>query len=115
MKNSLGFSHLKESFAVVLYSVIISDTVISKKERRQFYRFFARQFKLTRVEIEQLFEDASKNMDKLDEHIAMLKEGFTGYSLDKVRFMKLLNDCIICDGIDNREYVTFGYIQSRLF
>ena len=36
MKNKLALSPLKESFATVIYALIISDTVISRKERRQF-------------------------------------------------------------------------------
>jgi uncharacterized tellurite resistance protein B-like protein len=115
MKNKPILNSLQKSFATVIASIIMSDTKISKKERVKFNNFFVDSFSLNQEEIHLLFEESINDIDNLDKHLEELKKGLTKYPKEKIAFMRYLNECIICDGVDNREYITFEKIKSSLF
>jgi len=115
MKNKIELDSLKESFATILYSIIISDDVISKQERKKFNNFFINEFSLSEDESKQLFEEVASNIEEVDSHIEKLKAVLDGHPMEKARFMSYLNECIICDGIESEEYEEFERIRSKLF
>ena len=115
MKNISILNTLQDSFATILCSIIMSDNIISEKEKKKFKGFFKDEFSLSSEEVEVLFEKSMESLVKLDFHILQLKKGLEDYPTEKARFMKYLNECIICDGVDNREYITFEEIRSKLF
>jgi len=115
MKNKPILNNSKESFATVIASIIMSDTVISKKEKIKFNDFFTDSFDLKEIEINLLFEKAIQNIVNLDTHLEQLKKALSDYPNEKIAFMRYLNECIICDGVDNREYITFERIKASLF
>ena len=115
MKNKPILNSLQKSFATVIASIIMSDTQISKKERVKFNDFFVDSFNLNEKESHLLFEESIKDIANLDRHLEELKKGLTNYPKEKIAFMRYLNECIICDGVDNREYITFERIKSSLF
>ncbi len=115
MKNIEILNGLKESFAVLLWAIIISDGVVSDKEREAFNKFFKLEFDLNPYEIDALFQTVEKNQENLEQHLKLLRLAFRSYPAQKARFMQYLNECIICDGVDNREYHTFEEIRQKLF
>ena len=115
MQNRAELNSLKESFATILYSVIISDDVISQEEREKFNRFFKNEFSMSTDESKKLFEKVCANIDEVDTHISKLKISLDGHPMEKARFMSYLNECIICDGIDDKEYDEFDRVRSKLF
>ncbi len=115
MKNVEILNNLQDSFATLLWSIIISDEVVSKRERKEFNAFFKKEFALTPHEIDTLFEKVESNQESLEKHLNLLKLAFRSYPGQKTRFMRYLNSCIICDGVDSREYVTFEEIRQKLF
>ena len=115
MQNRAELNNLKESFATILYSVIISDDVISIEEREKFNRFFENEFSMSSEESKKLFEKVCANIDEVDIHIEKLKIALDKHPMEKARFMSYLNECIICDGIEDIEYEEFERIASKLF
>jgi len=67
----------KTLFAVVTCGIIKSDGLISDSEREKFDSFFIKEFGLSTDELNILFANAIKS-DNYDEHISLLKEGFSG-------------------------------------
>lgn len=115
MQNKIELNSLKESFATILYSVIISDNIISEQERKKFNNFFLNEFSLNENESKKLFEKVASNIDIVDSHIEQLKVVWKRHPMEKARFMSYLNECIICDGIETNEYEEFERIRSKLF
>ncbi len=115
MKNIAIFNNLQDSFAMLLWSIIISDEIVSKKEKKEFNAFFKKEFALKQHEIDALFEKVAGNQESLEKHLNLLKLAFRSHPGQKIRFMRYLNSCIICDGVDKREYVTFEEIRQKLF
>ena len=115
MKNISILNTLQDSFATILCSIIMSDNIISEKEKKKFMGFFKDEFSLSVEEIEALFKKSMDSLANLDTHLFQLKKGLEDYPTEKARFMKYLNECIICDGVDNREYIIFEEIRSKLF
>ena len=115
MKNISILNTLQDSFATILCSIIMSDNIVSEKEKKKFTGFFKDEFSLSAEETEVLFRKSMENLGKLDTYLLQLKKGLEDYPIEKARFMKYLNECIICDGVDNREYITFEEIRLKLF
>jgi len=115
MRKIEKLNSLHDSFATVLWSIIISDENVSKKERKEFNSFFKKEFALSSDEIDALFKKVKNSKENLEKHLNLLKEAFQAYPVQKAYFMQVLNRCIICDGVDNREYATFEEIRKRLF
>jgi len=115
MRKIKKLNSLQDSFATILWSIIISDESVSKQERKEFNNFFDREFALSSEEIDALFKKVESSEESLDKHLNLLKEAFQDAPIQKANFMKHLNRCIICDGVDNREYTTFEKIRKRLF
>jgi uncharacterized tellurite resistance protein B-like protein len=115
MRKIEKLNELHDSFATVLWSIIISDEVVSKKERKEFNAFFKKEFALSPAEIDVLFNKVEKSKERLEKHLDLLKKAFQAYPTQKAHFMQCLNRCIICDGVDNREYRTFEEIRKQLF
>ena len=115
MKKIEKLNGLQDSFATVLWSIIISDESVSKQEKKEFNNFFNREFDLSADEIDTLFTKVETNEENLDKHLDLLHEAFQEHPAQKANFMKHLNRCIVCDGVDNREYATFEKIRTRLF
>ena len=116
MKNIEPLNNLQYSFASVLWSIIISDNIVSQKEEKKFNTFLENEFSLSPTEIESMFKKIqSNNKESLEKHLNRLKEALQSYPIQKLRFMNYLNECIICDGVDDREYQTFEEIRKKLF
>jgi len=116
MKNIDILNNLQYSFATVLWSIMISDKIVSKKEQKKFNTFLTDEFSLTPTEIKTIFEKVQTcTKEEIEEHLILLKEALEEYPVQKSRFMKHLNECIICDGVDEREYQTFEKIRKKLF
>jgi len=115
MRKIERLNNLQDSFAMLLWSIIISDEIVSKKEKKEFTKFFKKEFALSSDEIDALFKKVENSRESLDSHLNLLKEAFKSYPVQKAHFMQYLNKCIICDGVDNREYVTFEEIRRELF
>jgi uncharacterized tellurite resistance protein B-like protein len=115
MKNISILNELQDSFAIILCNIIMSDNIVSEKEKEKFNIFFQNEFSLSPEETDTLFKKSMLNLNDLNLHIAQLKEGLEDSPTEKARFMKYLNECIICDGVDNREYQTFEEIRLKLF
>jgi len=115
MKNIEILNGLQESFAVLLWAIIISDGVVSDKEREAFNKFFEQEFDLNPYEIDALFKTVETNQKDLEQHLKLLRLALRSYPIQKARFMQYLNQCIICDGVDDREYRTFEEIRQQLF
>jgi uncharacterized tellurite resistance protein B-like protein len=116
MKNIELLNSLQYSFATILWSIMISDKIVSQKEQKKFNTFLKNEFSLTPTEITAMFEKVqSSTVGSRSEHLEILKEALANHPIEKARFMKYLNECIICDGVDDREYQTFEEIREKLF
>jgi uncharacterized tellurite resistance protein B-like protein len=116
MKNIELLNNLQYSFATALWSIMISDKIVSQKEQKKFNTFLKNEFLLTSTEIKAMFEKVQNSTkESISEHLELLKEALKNHPVEKARFMKYLNECIICDGVDDREYQTFEEIRERLF
>lgn len=116
MKNIGLLNNLQYSFATVLWSIMISDKRVTKKEQKKFNHFLKNEFALNQIEIKSMFEKVQENThESIRENIDILKDALGEHPVQKTRFMKYLNECIICDGVDEREYKTFEEIRERLF
>ena len=113
MKNNAKLNALQGSFAVLLCGIIQSDGVVSEKERGKFDDFFAKEFGLSQDKVALLFEQGL-NENHYDEHIALLKEGFSSNPVQMMKFMQYLNETIFLDGIGDGEYALFEKIRDRL-
>ena len=95
---------------------MISDKRVSKKEQKKFNIFLKNEFSLNPIEIKSMFKKVQENtQESINKNLEILKDALSDYPVEKTRFMKYLNECIICDGVDEREYHTFEEIRERLF
>ncbi len=116
MKNIGLLNNLQYSFATVLWSIMISDKRVTIKEQKKFNTFLKNEFSLNPSEIEAMFEKVQENtQESINENLELLKDALNDHPIQKTRFMKYLNECIICDGVDEREYHTFEEIRAKLF
>lgn len=116
MKNIGVLNNIQYSFATVFWSIIISDNRVSKKEQKKFNIFLENEFSLNQIEQESMFEKVQESTNEtINEHLEILKEVLCDYPVEKSRFMRYINECIICDGIEDREYETFEEIKEKLF
>jgi len=113
MKDIAKLNALQDSFAVVICGIIKSDGIISDNEREKFDGFFIKEFGLSQDELDTLFENAIKS-NNYDEHITLLKEGFSGQPMQTMHFMKFLNETILSDGIGENEYALFERVRDGL-
>ncbi len=104
-----------DSFACVISALIASDESVSAKERSHFIEFFEREFGLDTASAKSLMASGRSDADKFDEHLAALKQALSDNKKESARFMHFLNTCIVCDGVDDREYEIFDKIKSELF
>jgi hypothetical protein len=63
--------------------------------------------------IDVLFKDCLSQTN-YDEHILLLKEGFTGSPMQLMRFVQYLNETILSDGISDGEYALFEKVRVGL-
>jgi len=115
MKNHPELNELHGSLACIMCAIIKSDLRTSPQEVKKFNEFFAREFELEKEHIDTLHEDAMQDNSDVDEHLALLKEAFAENIILKGRFMEYLNNCVISDGIDYREYPVFEKVRIQLF
>ena len=96
-------------------AVIVVDGVTSAGEMARFHDFFAREFGVPEAEADTLLEIGKKDIERLDHHLAVLSDVLPHNLVERARFMRYFNDCIIKDGIDQREYPLFDKIRDKLF
>jgi len=115
MKNSAKLNELQNSFAIILATLIKTDGKISEQERKKFNDFFKKEFELDNNSIDKLFKEAIESQENIEQHIELLKDGFKDDIMAKARFMQYLNETIISDGIEDKEYAVFEMIREKLF
>ncbi len=115
MKDNPKLNKLHSSFACILCGIIKSDGEISSKEREKFDDFFVKEFELDKETIDTLYVASMQEDNAIEDHIELLKKGFEGQMMPKARFMQYLNDCVINDGVDDKEYEVFEMVRGRLF
>jgi uncharacterized tellurite resistance protein B-like protein len=103
------------SFACVISALIASDEKVTSKEHSHVVEFFDSEFGIDQAGAEALIAAGRNDIEKLDEHIALLKGALQDHGNAGIRFMRFLNTCIACDGVDNREYEIFDKIKAELF
>jgi len=106
---------VKKSFAVAIYKVISCDEHVSDGEKEKFNSFFMEKLGLSQYESEKLLEETKNSLNELDIHLERLKNALHNHVTDKAMFMRFLNECILCDGVDSREYPEFEYIRKAIF
>jgi uncharacterized tellurite resistance protein B-like protein len=101
--------------ACVISAVISSDEKVSNKERERAAEFFVREFGKDKASAEALLVSGRKMVDRFEEHLGAVKAALQDNPKEAARFMAFLNTCIVCDGVDDREYVLFERVKSELF
>lgn len=114
MHNDQELNKLKKSFAIVIREIILADKTVTTEERNKFDSFFKNEFNLSQSEINTLYVEAINDEMDLDSHILLLKEGFKNKAMLTARFMQFLNETILSDGIEDKEYETFEMINQKL-
>ncbi len=115
MQNNPQLRPLRDSFACVAAALICVDGKISKAEMSRFHDFFAREFGVEEHEADAFLEVAKGDLGSLDQHIEELSAVLPENLVERGRFMRYFNDCIISDGIDQGEYPIFDKIRDALF
>ena len=115
MQNNPQLEPLRESFACVAAAVILVDGNVSRGEMSRFHDFFSREFGVDAERADALLEAGKQEIPRLDHHIEVLANVLPHNLMERGRFMRYFNDCIIKDGIDDREYPLFDKIKAKLF
>ena len=115
MHTNAQLKPLRDSFACVAAALIAVDGKTTSREVERFHEFFTREFGVDQEQADALLEQGMQQRERVDEHIAVLSAVLPHNLLERGRFMRFFNDCIITDGIDDREYPLFDKIRDQLF
>lgn len=115
MQDNPQLEPLRESFACVAAAVILVDGKVSRGEMSRFHDFFAREFGVDAAQADALLETGKREIDRLDHHLDVLSEVLPHNLKERGRFLRYFNECIIKDGIDDREYPLFDKIKAKIF
>ncbi|MCP4447849.1 MAG: hypothetical protein GY811_21305 [Myxococcales bacterium] len=115
MQNNPQLEPLRDSFACVAAAVIGVDGKTTKAEMARFHDFFSREFSVSAGEADALLEAGKLELARLDAHIEMLAKVLPENLVERGRFMRYFNDCVITDGVDSSEYPLFDKIRDALF
>ncbi|RME23908.1 MAG: hypothetical protein D6806_10455 [Deltaproteobacteria bacterium] len=108
-----GLSDVKLSVGVILYHVIVADEKKTRKELDRFAEIFTRQFDEPRENIARFFDRIAQLEDSLEEHLDVIRQHLVETGQDYSQLFRLINDMIIVDGVDNREYKLFYAMKDR--
>ncbi|BCD67494.1 TerB family tellurite resistance protein [Nitratiruptor sp. YY09-18] len=114
MENMIDTTRLSKAYANILGKMINMDGTVSEREKKKFFNFFEREFQLNQSRINDLFEQALRQ-DDISDDILIIKEFLAKLPMQKTRLMMYINEIIISDGIQNKEYELFDKIRRDLF
>ena len=106
---------LQRAFAVVIYHTINANGVETEKEKQHFSSFFKYDFGLSREQIDNLHDEASRFDAEFDVYLDVLKEKISEFPEIELKLMKTLNQVVNSDGFSEREYEIFERIKQALF
>ena len=106
---------LQRAFAVVIFHVIKSDDIETKKEKEKFANFFKNDFDLNDQQIDQLHDEASKFDSDFDTYLTVLKDKISAYPEVELKLMQTLNSIITSQKFNVDEYGAFEDIKKALF
>lgn len=115
MQHNPMLAPLRDSFACVAAAVIGVDGKTTKAELDRFHEFFSTEFGVTDEEADAFLALAMRERDNLDYHIDVLSNVLPENLVERARFMRYFNDCIITDGVEEGEYPVFDKIRNALF
>lgn len=104
---------VKMSMAILMWSIIIADRIISENEIRELYAFFQNEFHMSDKEIDRLINDmhiASHDIVLHAEHISRV---IAQNQSAKLNFMMHLTSIMRCDQINDSECRIFEKIRDQ--
>lgn len=106
---------LKMLVSILLCHIIDADDVKSEKEMNKFHEIFESQFQISKDESMVIYQETVKLNFDLISDIEKIEKELASDTIRKAKVMKILNEMILSDGIDNREYEVFEIIRNKLF
>lgn len=105
---------VKVAAAVLLFDIIKADSEVSKEEVEKFHNIFTSQFDISKEKSESLYRQVEDLHGQFDMYLKQIKEKFESDLMAKANLMKILNEMILVDGIDDIEYDRFEIIKNEL-
>ena len=104
---------VKLSVGVLLYHIIIADKKQSQKELDRFNQLFTDRFKETDKSIGAFMDQLMRLEGTLGVHVSIIKQHLADTGQNYLSIMNTLNEMIMVDGIDDREYRVFEEIKIK--
>jgi len=105
---------MKTQVGVILYHVIIADEQQTDEECELFCKLFKSRFNEEETAIRQRFDQLRRLEGTLGVQVDVIKKHLSDDGKDYMELMKIVNDMINVDGIDDREYQVFSEIKKKL-
>ncbi len=104
----------KAEISVILYRIISADKKETDKELALFTKLFKTRFQEANDDqIHKYWDQARRLHGTLGVQVSVIKNELEKDGKDPLEFLKIINDMIIVDGIDEREYRVFSEITEK--
>lgn len=99
------------SVGILLFDIIVADGIITNKELEKFSAIFSTKFDIKFTSVEHLFNHIPLLQGDLSEHSTVIRNHLNKNGVKHYAVLDILNQMIIVDGVDNREYDQFYKIK----
>jgi len=99
------------SVGILLFDIIIADRKITKKELEKFSAIFNSKFDIKSTSVEHLFNHIPLLQGDIHEHSTIIRNHLNMNGEKHYAVLDILNQMIIVDGVDDREYDQFYKIK----
>jgi len=111
MLNSYS-QEFKEASIGLLLNIIYK---IDSKDSEKYYKFFQKELNITPLEFEEIKEVkefAQAHQIKIEDEIKIIRESLNHKQHQIMKFLMMLNRCIIIDGCDFESYQKFEEVRD---
>lgn len=99
------------SVGILLFDIIVADRKITKKELEKFSAIFNAKFDIKFTSVEHLFNHIPLLQGDIHEHSKIIRNHLNKNGEKHFAVLDILNQMIIVDGVDDREYDQFYKIK----
>ena len=100
------------SVVVVLFHVMEADRWVNFKEINKLYEILNTQFNQDKEDIDKIIKSISSISGSVQEHAHAINQYLNEINYQPLQMMDVVNQLILVDGIDPREYPVFEQMQA---